>query len=84
MDALGFGNAVKVLGGGRASKEDKIDLGVGIILNKKVGNFVEKGESIFTIFHSNVGLEDAITYSTNAVEVSKDRVRAEKLILEII
>ncbi len=84
MDALSFGNAVKVLGGGRATKEAKIDLGVGIVLYKKVGDYVEKGESIFTIFHSNVGLEDAITYSTNAVEIGKDPVKPQKLILEII
>ena len=37
------------LGGGRASKEDVIDLSVGLVLHKKVGDRVEQGESLGTI-----------------------------------
>jgi len=37
------------LGGGRAAKEDTIDLSVGLVLHKKVGDKVEKGESLGTI-----------------------------------
>lgn len=37
------------LGGGRATKESEIDLSVGLILNKKVGDRVEIGESLGTI-----------------------------------
>ncbi len=37
------------LGGGRASKEDEIDLAVGVVLNKKVGEAVAPGESLGTI-----------------------------------
>lgn len=37
------------LGGGRAAKEDTIDLSVGLVLHKKVGDKVEKGESLATI-----------------------------------
>ena len=37
------------LGGGRASKEDAIDLSVGLVLHKKVGDRVEQGESLGTI-----------------------------------
>ena len=41
------------LGGGRATKEDVIDLSVGIVLNKKVGDYVEKGELLATIHAKN-------------------------------
>jgi len=41
-----------ILGGGRETKESDIDLSVGIILNKKVGDYVKKGELLATI-HSN-------------------------------
>ena len=34
------------LGGGRVTKESVIDLSVGIVLNKKVADRVEKGESL--------------------------------------
>ena len=40
------------LGGGRATKESKIDLSVGLVLHKKVGDRVEKGESLGTIHAS--------------------------------
>ena len=37
------------LGGGRVTKESAIDLSVGLVLDKKVGDRVEKGESLGTI-----------------------------------
>ena len=37
------------LGGGRATKEDVIDLAVGVVLHKKVGDAVRAGESLATI-----------------------------------
>ena len=37
------------LGGGRATKESVIDLSVGLVLHKKVGDRVEAGESLATI-----------------------------------
>jgi pyrimidine-nucleoside phosphorylase len=42
-----------MLGAGRQTKEDDIDLSVGIVLNKKVGDKVKAGESLLTI-HSNL------------------------------
>ncbi len=42
------------LGGGRATKESSIDLSVGLVLNKKVGDRVEKGESLGTIHASTM------------------------------
>ena len=39
-----------MLGGGREKKEDPIDLAVGFRLHKKVGEFVEKGESLASMY----------------------------------
>ncbi|UCZ70838.1 pyrimidine-nucleoside phosphorylase [Bacillus pumilus] len=47
-----IGVAAMILGAGRATKEDEIDLSVGIMLNKKVGDRVEKGDSLVTL-HAN-------------------------------
>lgn len=44
-----IGVAAMILGAGRATKEDDIDLSVGIMLNKKVGDRVEKGDSLVTL-----------------------------------
>lgn len=41
-----------ILGGGRETKESVIDLSVGIVLHKKVGDMVKKGEALATI-HGN-------------------------------
>ena len=41
-----------ILGGGRETKESEIDLSVGLILHKKVGDYVKKGESLAAI-HAN-------------------------------
>ena len=42
------------LGGGRVTKESDIDLSVGLILNKKVGDRVEAGESLGTIHATTI------------------------------
>lgn len=41
-----------ILGGGRETKESEIDLSVGIVLEKKVGDYVKKGEALAYI-HAN-------------------------------
>lgn len=41
-----------ILGGGRETKESKIDLSVGIVLQKKVGDYVKKGD-ILAVIHAN-------------------------------
>ena len=41
------------LGGGRATKDSEIDLSVGLVLHKKVGDSVEAGESLATIHASS-------------------------------
>ncbi|MEB2271057.1 pyrimidine-nucleoside phosphorylase [Bacillus safensis] len=63
-----IGVAAMILGAGRATKEDDIDLSVGIMLNKKVGDRVEKGDSLVTL-HAN--REDV----ANVVEKIYDNIR---------
>ena len=38
------------LGAGRAKKSDPIDHAVGFVIHKKVGDRVEKGEALFTVY----------------------------------
>lgn len=61
------GEAAVALGAGRATKTDPVDHAVGIVVHKKVGDFVEKGEPLFTI-HANEPqkLEKAIVDVLNA------------------
>lgn len=54
IDAKLIGQAVQILGGGRSKKEEKIDLSVGVRLNKKVGNWVEKGDALGIIYGNDL------------------------------
>lgn len=58
MVADEIGVASMILGAGRATKEDVIDLAVGLVLHKKVGDKVEAGESILTIYSNRENVED--------------------------
>ena len=44
-----------LLGGGRETKESEIDLSVGLMLHKKVGDYVRKGEAIAAIHANDAG-----------------------------
>ena len=52
VDPLIIASLVQDLGAGRIKKEDKIDLSVGIKLNKTVNNKVKKGELLGTIYYN--------------------------------
>ena len=58
MVADEIGIAAMLLGAGRATKEDEIDLAVGLMLRKKVGDAVEKGESLVTIYANREDVEN--------------------------
>jgi pyrimidine-nucleoside phosphorylase len=49
IDALEVGLLVKSLGAGRDRKTDPIDLSVGLVLQKKVGDPVQAGETLATV-----------------------------------
>ena len=50
IDALSFGKLSVSLGAGRLTKEDKIDHGTGIVLNKEVGSKVNIGDVLCTLY----------------------------------
>ncbi len=56
IHAENLGIVAMELGAGRATKESKIDLAVGIVLNKKRGDKVEKGDTIAYIHSNNESL----------------------------
>ena len=59
INASKIGNIVKNLGGGRINKEDKIDYDVGIILLKKEGEKVLKGDSLCQVYHNRKSVDEA-------------------------
>lgn len=74
-----------ILGGGRETKESEIDLSVGLVLHKKVGDQVIKGESLATIHgNSREKIEAAKERFLNAYTFSTTPVEKKKLIKGII
>ncbi len=85
LHARKIGLASQHTGAGRERKEDDIDLAAGILLHKKVGDSVKKGDAICTIYGKNTNkLKKALEEVTNAVKINSNPVKSTTLIQEII
>lgn len=82
IDALEIGKLSRKLGAGRLSKEDNIDLSVGIVLNYKVGDHINKGDVLATIFYNEKEITDEEFLSS--YKFNKEKVEKPKLIIDII
>jgi pyrimidine-nucleoside phosphorylase len=60
IDALSIGLGSCHLGGGREKMDDVIDMSAGIILNKKVGDQVKKGELLCTLYTNKDNVDSII------------------------
>ncbi len=79
-----IGTAAMLLGAGRATKESEIDLAVGLMLNKKIGDRVAKGESLVTIY-SNFEDVSAVEEKLYAnITISSEKVEKPTLIYKQI
>ena len=84
-NAKEIGKLACSLGAGRVRKEDKIDMAVGIILNKKVGNYVEKGDCLGYIHTNNDNtLEEAKQTLLKTIKIEEQEKQPIKTILKII
>jgi pyrimidine-nucleoside phosphorylase len=71
IDALAIGLGSCHLGGGRLKMGDVIDMSAGIILNKKVGDHVKKGELLCTL-HTNKDNVDSIIKDVKEAFIFQD------------
>ncbi|TDF99282.1 pyrimidine-nucleoside phosphorylase [Paenibacillus piri] len=87
IDAEALGVTAMMLGAGRATKEDVIDLAVGIVLRKKVGDRVAAGEPIAEL-HMNrnepMFTEDMTQRMRNAYTISQEAVEKAPLIYAVV
>ncbi|UQZ77026.1 pyrimidine-nucleoside phosphorylase [Niallia circulans] len=84
ITADSIGTAAMLLGAGRATKESEIDLAVGLVLRKKIGDKVEAGESLVTIYSNTEEVDDVIKKLVENIKLSPNEVKAPTLIYEII
>ena len=79
-----IGIAASLLGAGRLTKESEIDLAVGLVLNKKIGDEVKKGESLVTIHSNQEDVAEVMEKIYDSYSVSKEKVEKNQLIYDII
>ena len=85
IDAEKIGKIACYLGAGRIRKEDKIDMSAGIIVNKKVGDYIKKEDIVATLYSNNKErIEETIEMIKQAITITDKKVEKEKMILGII
>jgi pyrimidine-nucleoside phosphorylase len=84
MGANDIGVAAMLLGAGRADKEDVIDLSVGIVLKKKIGDPVKKGDVLAVIHANTEEVQQSATLLQEHIIIGDEAVLAPQLIGEVI
>lgn len=75
-----IGTAAMLLGAGRATKESTIDLAVGLMLRKKIGDEVKKGDSLVTIYSNFEDVSEVKEKLYANIMLTSEKVSAPVLI----
>jgi pyrimidine-nucleoside phosphorylase len=85
ISADDIGQAVTLLGGGRDKPDAVIDYAVGIVLEHKVGDHVQAGERLCTIYYNDpTHLEEASQTVEDAFHISASAPEPRPLIYEVL
>lgn len=83
VDTEGYGIASLLLGAGRNTKEESIDFSAGIMLKKKTGDYVNKGDVIATLYTSNEAkFEASKAKFLSSTEIADKAPEARPLVLD--
>jgi pyrimidine-nucleoside phosphorylase len=84
IDALEVAKSAKMVGAGRLTKNSPINLGVGVVLHKKIGDAVKPGETLVELFADDQDHRDAVEVLKGAFTFSADPVPEPPLIDEVV
>ncbi len=85
MDCEAIGKTATLLGAGREKKGDIIDMSAGILVMKKTGDFVKKGELVAILFTNRPErTEESVMTYREALTFSDKKPTGEALIYEIL
>ena len=85
IDAKKIGELACFLGAGRLKKEEEIDDTVGIVLNKKVGDVVEKNEVLAYIHaNDNIKLRNVLDELKRVIKISDKSVNKNRVVFSVI
>lgn len=79
-----IGLAAMHLGAGRLTKDSEIDLAVGIILNKKIGDKVEAGEPLAIVHSNSEDVSESVSQIHEAYQLVDNHVKEPTLIYKEI
>ena len=82
-DAEGYGTAALILGAGRNKKDDNIDKGAGIVLLKKTGDKVKKGDIVARLYSSDENkFGEAVGKFNESTEIGLNPPSGRKTVLK--
>ena len=79
-----IGIASCLLGAGRLKVEDKIDSVSGIIIHKKSGDFIHKGDILFELQHNKADISNVIEILNSSYIINDKKIEKNKIIKDII
>jgi pyrimidine-nucleoside phosphorylase len=80
-----IGMASLILGGGRVTKDSKIDLSVGIIIHKKIGDKVSKNEPLATLYaNDDTKRKEAKKRLIDAYFISKEKTKRPPYVYSVV
>ncbi|NLY08463.1 MAG: pyrimidine-nucleoside phosphorylase [Tissierellia bacterium] len=84
-NALLIGQAAFSLGAGRLKKEDNIDLGAGIIIYKRVGDYINEGDLLATLYSDDENkISEGKKLFLSAISIDSNKFDKRSLIIDII
>jgi len=85
IDTQAVGMSALLLGAGRTTKEDSIDVSVGIVMSKRLGDYVDKGETIARFYVSKEDqLNEALEIFRKAIELADTKPDERPLVYGVV
>ena len=85
IEAESVGVSTMILGAGRETKEDELDLSAGLLVKKKVGDYVKEGDTLAIMyFNKEEKVEDAKRRFINAYKINEEKTEPKKLIYGVV
>ena len=84
MNSETVGKAAVMTGAGRERLGDSIDYSAGIILSKKYGDYVKKGERLATLYGAPEGLQNARERLADAYSIGESKPPEKPIVYKVI
>lgn len=82
INAQALGEIARILGAGRLNKEDNIDYEVGIVLSKKVGDYVRKEDELLKLYINKKSVSEE--QILKCFQITREKQEPSKIIKTVI